>query len=63
MLSGHYFVMDGCIDVNLCLFWKTFVIFLKSSVLRFFRNIAKVMLIWMAKVGQNLITHKKTGLF
>ena len=43
--------MGGSIDMNVGMFWETFMGFLKSVVLQLSQTIAKVLLTWMSKVG------------
>ena len=45
--------MGASSDMNVVVFWETSVGFLKSVVLQLSQIIAKVMLIWVSKVGQN----------
>ena len=58
LFKGRYFVMGGPIDMSFGVFWGTSVGFLVWFC-NFSRNIAKVMSIWMLKVGQNSTTFKK----
>ena len=58
-LKGRYFVMGGPIDMNIGVFWETFVGFLKSLVLQLFPKYSHVMSIWMSKVEQNFAAFKK----
>ena len=51
--------MGGPIDMNFAVIWETLVDFLKSVILQLSRNIAKVMSIWMSKIGQNSTAFKK----
>ena len=51
--------MGDPIDMNVGGFWETSVAFLKSLVLQFPQNIAKVMSIRMLKVEQNSTAFKK----
>ena len=59
-LKGGYLVIGGPIDMNFGVFLETPVDLLKSVVLQLFpKYIAKVMSIWMSKVGQNSTAFKK----
>ena len=51
--------MGSPIDTNIGVFLEITVGFLKSVVLYFSRNIAKVMSTWMSKVGQDSTAFKK----
>ena len=51
--------MGSPININAGVFWGTFMGFLKSGFLQLFSNIAKVMSIWMSKVGQNSTAAQK----
>ena len=46
-------IMGGFIDMNVGVFWETSVGFLETVavVLQLSQSIAKIMLIWMSKVG------------
>ena len=60
LLKGRFFVIRRSIDMNVCVFWGTSAGSLKSVVVQLFvTNIAKVILVWMSKVGQNSTARKK----
>ena len=61
--NDRYFVMGDSIDMNDGIFWETSVGFLKSVVLQLFQNIAKVKLILLSKVSQNLTAFKNRQFF
>ena len=51
--------MGGPIDINVDAFWETSMGFLKCAVLQLLKYIAKVVSIWISKVGQNSTAFRK----
>ena len=59
-VKSHYFVTGVPIFLNDDMFWDTFLGFLVNAILQLFpRYIAKLLLFWTSKVGQNSSVLKK----
>ena len=56
---SRYFVMGGPVDMNVGVFWKTFVGFLKSVALQFFPKYSQRYVNFYVKSRQNSTAFKK----